>query len=594
MKVLLFTYEILKKFPLLFTLAVTLTILQGVLAASVVLSIAPIVDIIIHPDLQNVSQVTTKLVLLMQNLNIPPTLLTTMSIFLSFLILRNGFNIIINFIMIWIKYEVNLNLMIEALGEFFQARWSFFTKFNQGMLLNTFNRELNAIADAFGAMVYVLSCFAQLTFYLIVPFLITWQVTLICMVVAFLLGSPILLLSKLNYKLGQLNTSTANELIITMQETLSTAKVILGFGEQRKVLDNLGKTFEKHRNVTTKSQVLSISITQIFEPLGILAIIVAISYSQHWNVFISEVAVVFWSLRSALSQVGILLQKKTQIENYFPSYEQFSSLRNEAKELKQKTGSKLFTEFQQKIVIENLYFTYPGRQETLIDINIHIPKGSMIALVGDSGSGKSTIIDILIGFHPQSQGKVTIDNILLETFDITSYRKRLGYVSQDPVLFNMSIRDNLLWAHHLSTEEEIWCACRQANAVEFIEKLPEKLDTLIGDRGVQLSGGQCQRIALARAILRTPELLILDEATSALDTQSERHIQQAIENISKKTTIVVIAHRLSTITNADHIYVLKEGRIVEDGGYQFLIQQQGYFSQMVKLQGLIKNNGMSM
>ena len=215
-----------------------------------------------------------------------------------------------------------------------------------------------------------------------------------------------------------------------------------------------------------------------------------------------------------------------------------------------------------------------------------ILKGKMIAIVGQSGSGKTSIVDLIMGFYEPDAGEITIDDISLKDFNINSYRKKIGYVPQDSVLFNTTIRDNLLWANDYATEEEIEYACRQANAYEFIEELPLKYDTVVGDRGVRLSGGQLQRIALARAIIRKPALLIMDEATSSLDTNSERLIQEAIEGIAKNTTVIVIAHRLSTIINSDYIYLFKNGNIIEEGTYQALLDKKSEFYNMIQLQKL--------
>ncbi len=257
--------------------------------------------------------------------------------------------------------------------------------------------------------------------------------------------------------------------------------------------------------------------------------------------------------------------------------------------MRQKSGSKVFKGFNGKIALENLTFAYPGNKPVLENINVVIPKGKMVAFVGPSGSGKSTLVDSIMGFNEPLAGKITLDDVPLYDFDIISYRQRIGYVPQDSILFNMSIGNNLLWANKFATADEIKDACRLANAVEFIEELPNKYDTLVGDRGVRLSGGQVQRLALARAMLRKPEILILDEATSSLDTHSERLIQKAIENISKKTTVIAIAHRLSTITSADYIYVLQKGCILEEGTYSDLMKRKGEFSRMLHLQTIVVN-----
>jgi ABC-type multidrug transport system fused ATPase/permease subunit len=210
----------------------------------------------------------------------------------------------------------------------------------------------------------------------------------------------------------------------------------------------------------------------------------------------------------------------------------------------------------------------------------------MVAVVGESGSGKTTLLDIIMGFYQPSSGSIEVDDVPLSEFEINSYRRLIGYVPQESVLFNLSIKDNLLWARPDASPDELKVSCRLANAEEFISQLPAGYDTIVGDRGVRLSGGQVQRIALARAILRRPQLLILDEATSSLDTYSERLIQQAIEQIAKETTIVVVAHRLSTIVRAGRIYVLVDGRVAEEGSYEELVARCGHFSRMAQLQAL--------
>jgi len=274
------------------------------------------------------------------------------------------------------------------------------------------------------------------------------------------------------------------------------------------------------------------------------------------------------------------------LDNFFPSYEQILRLRSRARDLKQSSGSKNFTGFKNKITIENISFAYPNNELVLKNVSIQIPKGKMVAIVGDSGSGKSTLLDLIMFFYDPVEGGIFIDSENLREFNAKSYRRCIGYVPQESVLFNMSVKDNLLWSKEDATDTEIKFACQQAYADQFIEQLPQGYDTIVGDRGVRLSGGQVQRITLARAILRNPQLLILDEATSALDTHSERLIQQAIDNIAKKATVIVVAHRLSTIKNAHYVYVLKEGRVVEEGEYSKLTKKEGHFNKMVKLQML--------
>jgi ABC-type multidrug transport system fused ATPase/permease subunit len=220
-------------------------------------------------------------------------------------------------------------------------------------------------------------------------------------------------------------------------------------------------------------------------------------------------------------------------------------------------------------------FGYDPNHLVLHDITLTIKPGQMTALVGASGAGKTTLADLIPRFYDPTQGQILIDGVDLREFEINSVRQKMAVVSQDTFIFNTSIRNNIAYGMENVDEAAVWEAAKLANALEFISEMPQGFETCLGDRGVRLSGGQRQRIAIARALLRNPELLILDEATSALDSVSERLIQQSIEKLTVGRTVIAIAHRLSTIVRADKVVVLEQGQIVEQGGYQELLQQRG-------------------
>ena len=257
-------------------------------------------------------------------------------------------------------------------------------------------------------------------------------------------------------------------------------------------------------------------------------------------------------------------------------------------------GGLTFKSLQQSISLRNVMLQYsPELQPALRNLNLDIPRGSTVALVGSSGAGKSSIADLLVGLYDASEGQMLIDGKPLTDYDLISWQQHLGVVSQDTFLFNATIADNIRHGSPHATRAQIVEAAEKAQAAGFISDLPDGYDTLIGERGYILSGGQRQRLSLARAILRDPELLILDEATSALDTQSERLVQQAIDQFERQHTVLVIAHRLSTIVKADLICVLEKGQIVEQGNHQELLEKQGIYAALWRQQVNTENKAVS-
>jgi len=238
-------------------------------------------------------------------------------------------------------------------------------------------------------------------------------------------------------------------------------------------------------------------------------------------------------------------------------------------------GSRVAEPLSTEITFENVDFAYEPGELVLEDVNLSIPQGKTTAIVGASGAGKSTLVDLIPRFDDPTRGRLLYDGVDFREFTVHSLRAQIGVVSQSTQIFNASVTENIAYGTLDATFETVREAARQANALEFINEMPEGFDTVLGDRGVRLSGGQRQRIAIARAILRNPEILILDEATSALDSISEQLVQQSLERLMKGRTVIAIAHRLSTIEHADWVVVLEDGRIVEQGTYEDLIERRG-------------------
>jgi ATP-binding cassette, subfamily B, bacterial len=292
-------------------------------------------------------------------------------------------------------------------------------------------------------------------------------------------------------------------------------------------------------------------------------------------------------LTMLLEPMGVLAGTVTQFQNSLAGFDRVLDLLAEPREMADCPGTRAVSKSTAAggITLSNVGFIYPGTSRPVLrDIDLEVEPGETIALVGRSGSGKTTLCNLIARFYDPTQGTVALDGVNLRDIKVESYRRLLGIVEQDVFLFDGTIAENIAYGDRWATDALIEQAAHAANASEFIERLPSGYNTLIGERGVRLSGGQRQRLAIARAILADPKIFILDEATSNLDSESERLIQQSLDQLLRGRTSVLIAHRLSTIRHADRILVLDDGMIVEAGSHGELMAASGLYRDMVELQ----------
>ncbi|MEO1636979.1 MAG: ATP-binding cassette domain-containing protein, partial [Cyanobacteria bacterium J06631_9] len=339
-----------------------------------------------------------------------------------------------------------------------------------------------------------------------------------------------------------------------------------------------------------RSQLLFAGIAPLNEVCSIIALIVVavvgrLVVGKDLSAFSSILLTYLVVLFRMLPSIGYLNSSRSQLANVLPSVAVVGHFLSRENKPFMPRGHRQFSELREGIHFKQLSFRYPGAEQLVLSgIDLYLKKGSTLALVGASGAGKSTLADLLPRFYDPCSGQIEVDGIDLREFAIDSFRQQLGVVSQDTFLFNASVKENLRYGRQEANDAEIEDALRRANAYEFVNALPEGLETMIGDRGVLLSGGQRQRLAIARALLQNPDILILDEATSALDTVSERLVQKAIDELSRDRTTLVIAHRLSTVKNADQIAVLDRGQVVEMGTHTELLSKGGYYAQLCAIQ----------
>ncbi len=570
------------RFPWHFALLFICIFFQSLLNIMSIIAIAPITDYLLGRHDDSASKITQYLENLFSTFGFSLSLLTV-CIFFGVVMFFVGLMAVATWhAVLKIKYDLLIYLLSDTLSQFFRAQFLFFSRSNMGKLLNSFQQEVIKIGDTFGNIAKFFANLLQLFILLLIPLIFSPKLTIIFIFVAALVSIPLWFMRKLAYRLGQANTETANITTGVLYESLSAAKLILGFGRQKETIERYKDSLIKHSKAKVKFQTLEGGIANLFLPLGVVSVLVVLYSAYLDNVPLADMALVLFAFLRLTPIIGLLIQGKAQIEGFIPAYEQIELLRNEAKVLEEERGTLPFDGFKKDLTFKKVSFSYSEKKTAIHKIDLKISKGKMIALVGKSGSGKTTIMDLMLGLYKGINGDILLDDKPFQNYNLNSYRQKIGFVPQDPQLLNTSVRENLLWSQPSASENEIWEACRLSNSEEFVLNLPKKLDTTLGDRGIRLSGGQRQRLSLARALIRKPELLFLDEATSSLDTESERLIQQSIDNLVGEMTIVVIAHRLSTIRNVDYIYVLEDGKLIEEGTYkQLSIDKNGKLSKMI-------------
>jgi ATP-binding cassette, subfamily B, bacterial MsbA len=466
----------------------------------------------------------------------------------------------------------------------------YYAKMKVGDLINRLGGETSRAASAIGNAIKLVVLVITILVFVGLLLSISWQLTL----AATFLLSLVTLVNQYSIarskKFGKLLSEMSKAYSITMLETLSGIRLVKAMGNEEKEYERIKKLITDREKADFDSQMNSEAIAPISEVMGITALLLIVFLSKTLLAGqISSLSTVMLTYLLVLLRVLPLISQLNTLRSSFANTASSVDTVADFLRLDDKpfmgNGTVSYKKLDKGIHFNRISFAYPGHEKLVLkDVDLFLPRGTTLALVGSSGAGKSTVADLLPRFYDPISGSIDIDGTDLREFNSTTLRKAMGIVSQDTFLFNDSVRNNIAYGKSETTEEEIITATKRANAYEFISKLPQGLDTMIGDRGVMLSGGQRQRLAIARALLQNPEILILDEATSALDTVSERLVQAAIDDLSRDRTTLVIAHRLSTVQKAHQIAVLDQGRVVEVGTHEELLQKGGYYSRLYSMQ----------
>ncbi|MBH0089989.1 lipid A export permease/ATP-binding protein MsbA [Pseudoalteromonas sp. NSLLW218] len=503
---------------------------------------------------------------------------------------RGVFNFMSSYCLSYVGSQVVRSLRQELFEHILHLPVSFHDKNSTGDLISKITFDTEQVQQAITkALLIVVREGAFVVFLLAVMFYTSWQLSLIFLVIIPLVAIIVAVVSKRFRHISKNIQSAMGQVTRSSEQMLSGHKVIHGFGGQDQEINHFSKINNHNRQQRIKmdaTKALSVSIIQILAASAMAVILWAVSLPSMIDTITSG------DFMALIASMMMLLRPLKQLANVNSDMQRGISAAQSIflvldEEMEKDTGTVSVDKVKGLIEVKNVTFKYPTKDEAVLnDLSLTIKAGESIALVGRSGSGKSTISNLLPRYYDlELPSEILLDGIALQDYKLTDLRRQFALVSQQVVLFNDTIANNICYGiKHDVSIEELEQVAKQAHVWEFVKDLPEQLNTMVGENGVMLSGGQRQRIAIARAILKDAPILILDEATSALDTESEKLIQQALETLMKDKTSIVIAHRLSTIENSDRIYVIDNGRVIENGDHSSLLANDGTYSALCKMQ----------
>jgi ABC-type multidrug transport system fused ATPase/permease subunit len=515
-------------------------------------------------------------------------LLIFCALFLT-VIAKNLFTYLMNVLIAKMRFMTTRDLSANLMDRLIEYDLRYFDSVKSGHIISNMTNETRRMGDFLLNVLSLLALSAKVSAYIILLLLISWQASIAIIALVAVVLFPIELVMKKLKKLSSAASHVLADYGFKLVEILGGIRVIKGVGSEGAEKANFRAKADAIYRVnydSTKyaSLLMPLSEAVVFGLVVlcilVLMVVVKIDVSRTFPYLATYLLV----LVKALTQLNQMNGVRTRAMYDIAAFDSYEKLYDRTGKATINSGGARLERFCDAIEFRDVGFSYSGDKMVLRHINLRIPGGKVTAIVGASGVGKSTLVNLIMRFYDIGSGSITVDGVDLKELELHSWRKKIGFVSQDIFIFNMSISDNIVYGHPGTSREKIVDAAKAAGAHDFIMALPNKYDTLLGERGVRLSGGQKQRVSIARAIIHDPEILILDEATSSLDTETEKLIKDAIDRLAKDRTVIAIAHRLSTIVHADNIIVLHEGGVEDHGLHSELILRNGLYKRLYNAQ----------
>lgn len=486
------------------------------------------------------------------------------------------------------QYQYVKDLRHRLFHALMTADWHHLSAQVQGDVINNLLMESQRYAQSLSFEVKAVALFILIAIYLAMGALLSPELLLIIFAMGLLIVLAVGPFLKRAKTFGEETHNGNRAFSFLLSEVFRGIKLIKVTGSAKKVENRFEDVNEELRRVFFESERNGEIINLLVQSLPVIGLTFVIGVAFLYFHVAASVILVFLVIISRLApKLAQLQQLYNQYHIRSPTISALEIMIAEAEGLPDRPDQKgkTFEQFSKGIVFENVGYRFPGIEENALEsISLEIRKSEMVALVGSSGAGKSTLVDMLVALREPTEGRIRVDDVALEEFDVRSWRQKIGYVTQEITLFNDTLRNNLTFVKTDVDDDVLWEALRTARLDTVVRDMPNGLGTILGENGIRLSGGQRQRLALARALVGKPEILLLDEATSALDSETEFALKNALTDIAKEMSILIVSHRLSTVQNADRIYVMDNGRIVEEGSFDDLMVAGGRFAQLNRLQ----------